>query len=114
MAREVSHIRKKDEPRVITAAEACPLMALSGLSDAPITRSAFGPIANMPNEYVECPLMTQSGHRKTKARRSFISGPKAQRARALLASYDTKREHHKTRPFLIRASGRLGDPFLDE
>ena len=51
---------------------------------------------------------------ETKARRSFISGPKAQRARALLASYDTKREHHKTRPFLIRASGRLGDPFLDE
>ena len=40
----------------------CPLMALSGLSDAPITRSAFGPIADMPNEYVECPLMTQSGH----------------------------------------------------
>ena len=40
----------------------CPLMALSGLSDAPITRSAFGPIADMPNEHVECPLMTRSGH----------------------------------------------------
>jgi hypothetical protein len=25
-------------------------------------RSAFGPKADMPNEHVECPLMTQSGH----------------------------------------------------
>jgi hypothetical protein len=39
----------------------CPLMALSGLSDALVTRSAFRLKADMPNEHVECPLMTQSG-----------------------------------------------------
>jgi len=43
----------------------CLLLALSGLSDALITRSAFGPKADMPNEHVECPLMTQSGNRHT-------------------------------------------------
>ena len=36
------------------------LLALSGLSDALITRSAFGPKADMPNEHVECPLISQS------------------------------------------------------
>ena len=39
----------------------CPLLALSGLSDALITRSGFSPKADMPNEHVECPPMTRGG-----------------------------------------------------
>src|SRR5262245_20595965 len=37
-----------------------PLMAHGELSGALMTRSAFGPKADMPNQSVECPLMTLS------------------------------------------------------
>jgi hypothetical protein len=39
-----------------------PLLALSGRSDAIMTRSAFGPKADMPDERVECALLIHSGH----------------------------------------------------
>jgi hypothetical protein len=39
-----------------------PALALNGLSDAEIIKSASAAEVDMPSEHVECPLMTQSGH----------------------------------------------------
>ena len=40
---------------------ACPLLALSGRSPDRLVRSGSGRKADMPNQRVECPLMTHSG-----------------------------------------------------
>jgi hypothetical protein len=83
----------------------CPLLALSGRSADRVARSGSGRKADMPNQLVECPLMTLSGHHEISERcadqghplrpaPSFATWPMKLRRSASRGLYGRRRPPH--------------------